>query len=431
MRIIRLAAEAPLTPPSAPAILVVQAENMRVYLDSNATTAVDPSVLEAMVPFLTGDFGNASSIHTPGQRARRAVDEARTSVAALIGAKPGEIVFTSGGTEADNLAVFGAVAASRWVSKHVITTAIEHPAVLDACAALESRGIAVTFIPVGSDGVVSPEEIRRALRDDTVMISVMHANNELGTIQPIEEIGQIAREAKVLFHTDAVQSAGKILLDVDRLGADLLSLSAHKIYGPKGVGALYVRSGTPLEPQFHGGHHERDRRPGTENVPGIAGFGRAAQLARARVADDSARVAALRDHFESALLDAIPASRVNGLAAGAAGAERSNGAPREHRVANTLNILIPGAGGESLVIALDLQGIACSTGAACSSGAVEPSHVLLALGLSADEARSSLRFSLGRNTTAEEIDYAVSVIPGAVERLRAISPTSVVTVAAS
>jgi cysteine desulfurase len=259
----------------------------------------------------------------------------------------------------------------------------------------------------------------------------MHANNELGTIQPIEEIGRIAREAEVLFHTDAVQSAGKIRLDVDRLGADLLSLSAHKIYGPKGVGALYVRPGTPLEPQFHGGHHERDRRPGTENVPGIVGFGSAAQLARARLGEDSARIAALRSRFEAMLLDAIPESRVNGLATGAARAERSNGAPQEHRVANTSNILIPGVGGESLMIALDLQGIACSTGAACSSGAVEPSHVLLALGLSADEARSSLRFSLGRNTTAEEIDYAISVIPGAVERLRAISPTPVVTAAAS
>jgi len=396
---------------------------MRAYLDYNSTTPVDREVLEAMLPYLAENFGNASSIHSPGQQARGAVDRARDSVAALLGAKPAEIVFTSGGTEADNLALFGVAAASTKTRKHIVTTAIEHHAVLNSCQELERQGIDVTYVPVGSDGVVNPDDIRRALRPETILISVMHANNELGTIQPVEEIGHIAAEADVYFHCDAVQAAGKLPLDVNRLGADLLSISAHKIYGPKGAGALYVRSGTPLTPQFHGGHHERDRRPGTENVPGIVGLGKAAELARIRLAGNNAassseleRIAALRDRLEERLLDEIPSVSVNGDAG--------------RRVGNTSNLTFAGAGGESLVIALDLQGIACATGAACSSGAVEPSHVLLAIGLSADDARSSLRFSLGRNTTPEEIDYAIRVIPGVVERLRSLSPLSAGTVAA-
>ena len=389
---------------------------MRAYLDYNSTTPVDPEVLAAMLPFLAENFGNASSIHSPGQAARGAVDRARESVAALLGAKAGEIVFTSGGTEADNLALFGLVFALKTAQKHVITTAIEHHAVLNSCQELERQGIDVTFVPVGRDGIADPEDIRRALRPETVLISVMYANNELGTIQPVEEIGRIAAEADVYFHCDAVQAAGKLPLDVNRVGADLLSISAHKIYGPKGAGALYVRAGTPLAPQFHGGHHERDRRPGTENVPGIVGLGKAAELARVNVASEAKRVAELRDRLEESLLAAIPSIRVNGGAG--------------HRVANTSNLAFSGAGGEALVIALDLQGIACSTGAACSSGAIEPSHVLLAIGLSADDARSSLRFSLGRHTTPEEIDYARSVIPTAVERLRSLSPHAVSTVAA-
>jgi len=396
---------------------------MRAYLDYNSTTPVDREVLEAMLPYLAENFGNASSIHSPGQQARGAVDRARDSVAALLGAKPAEIVFTSGGTEADNLALFGVAAASTKTRKHIVTTAIEHHAVLNSCQELERQGIDVTYVPVGSDGVVNPDDIRRALRPETILISVMHANNELGTIQPVEEIGHIAAEADVYFHCDAVQAAGKLPLDVNRLGADLLSISAHKIYGPKGAGALYVRSGTPLTPQFHGGHHERDRRPGTENVPGIVGLGKAAELARIRLAGNNAassseleRIAALRDRLEERLLDEIPSVSVNGDAG--------------RRVGNTSNLTFAGAGGESLIIALDLQGIACATGAACSSGAVEPSHVLLAIGLSADDARSSLRFSLGRNTTPEEIDYAIRVIPGVVERLRSLSPLSAGTVAA-
>jgi cysteine desulfurase len=383
---------------------------MRIYLDYNATTPVDPAVLDTMLPYFAETFGNASSIHSPGQRAHSAVDASRASAAALLGAKPSEIVFTSGGTESDNLALFGVVAASQEPRKHIITTAIEHHAVLNAAQALEKLGVAVTYIPVGREGVVDPEDIRRALKPETILISVMHANNELGTIQPIEEIGRIAAAAKVLFHCDAVQTAGKMPLDVNPLGVDLLSLSAHKFYGPKGSGALYVRSGTPLEPQFHGGHHERDRRPGTENVPGIVGLGKAAELARKNMMTDCARITTLRNHLEDALLATCGDARVNGN--------------RAQRVSNTSNISFHAAGGEALVIALDLQGIACSTGAACSSGAVGPSHVLIAVGLSPDEARSSLRFSLGRNTTAEEIDEVIAVIPQAVERLRALSPLS-------
>ncbi len=384
--------------------------DMRIYLDYNATTPVDPAVLDAMLPYFAESFGNASSIHSPGQRARGAVDASRASVAALMGAKPSEIVFTSGGTESDNLALFGVVAASQEPRKHIVTTAIEHHAVLNAAQALEKLGIAVTYVPVGREGVVDPEDIRRALKPETILISVMHANNELGTIQPIEEIGRIAAAAKVIFHCDAVQTAGKIPLDVNRLGVDLLTISAHKFYGPKGAGALYVRSGTPLEPQFHGGHHERDRRPGTENVPGIVGLGKAAELARKNMMTDCARITTLRNRLEDALLATCAEARVNGN--------------RAQRVSNTSNISFHAAGGEALVIALDLQGIACSTGAACSSGAVGPSHVLMAIGLSPDEARSSLRFSLGRNTTPEEIDQAIALIPQAVERLRALSPLS-------
>jgi cysteine desulfurase len=383
---------------------------MRIYLDYNATTPVDREVLDAMLPYFSGSFGNASSIHSAGQRGRSAVDAARESVAALLGAKPAEIVFTCGGTEADNLALFGTVTRGDRPRKHLITTAIEHHAVLNSAQALENQGVDVTYVPVGRTGIVDPAEIREAIRPETALISVMLANNEVGTIQPIEEIGRVGADNDIYFHCDAVQAAGKLPLDVNRLGVDLLSISAHKIYGPKGVGALYVRTGMELEPIFHGGHHERDRRPGTENVPGIVGMGKAAELAVKNLATDAARLAALRDKFESALLS-LPGVRLNG--------------DGHHRVPNTCNLSFDAAGGEALVIALDLQGIACSTGAACSSGAVEPSHVLTAIGLSADQARSSLRFSLGRPTTAEEIDRAIEIIPAVVERLRALSPLSV------
>jgi cysteine desulfurase len=401
---------------------------MRAYFDHNATTPVDSAVLAAMLPFLGPEFGNASSIHTSGQRARAAVEEARESVAALIGAQPAEIVFTAGGTEADNLAILGAVAAARRVrgpaaKLHVITTPIEHHAVLHSCQELVRQGVDISFLPVSRDAIVDPDDLRRALRPETVLISVMHANNELGSIQPVGEISRIAAESGVLFHIDAVQSAGKLPVNVGtgvgtavgpaaagagHIRADLLSLSAHKIYGPKGVGALFVRAGTPLDPIAFGGHHERDRRPGTENVPAIAGFGQAASLALRHLESDALRIGALRDRLERELLARIPACRVNGT--------------RRHRVCNTANLGFRFVAGESLVIALDLQGIACATGAACSSGAIDPSHVLLAIGLSREDARGSLRFSLGRATTDAEIDFALGVIPGVVQRLRQLSP---------
>lgn len=390
--------------------MIVPVRRPMIYLDYNATTPVDARVLEAMLPYFEGEFGNASSIHSAGQHARAAVDRARESVAALIGASPAEVVFTSGGTEGDNLALFGLVTAIPRAKKHVITTAIEHHAVLNACQELERRGVDVTYVSAGSHGVLDPDDVRRAITPDTVLVSVMHTNNEIGTIQPIEEIGRIAAAADMYFHCDAVQSAGKLPLDVNGLRVDLLTISAHKIYGSKGVGALYVRPGTPLEPMLFGGHHERDRRPGTENVPGIVGLGKAAELARTHLNEDATRMAALRDRLETALLDAIPDARVNG--------------ERARRVCNTTNVTFTGAGGEALLIALDLEGLACSTGAACSSGSVQPSHVLIAIGLSDDDARSTLRFSLGRGTTRDEIDKAIEIIPRVVERIRSLSPRS-------
>ena len=389
----------------------------RVYLDYNATTPVDPQVLDAMLPYFSGDFANASSIHTPGQRARAAVETAREQVAALIGARPQEIVFTSGGTESDNHAIFGvaqpilAVRSSpaKATAPHIITTAIEHEAVFNACQALETQGVSVTYLPVDRQGLVDPESVRRAIRPETFLITVMHANNELGTLQPLEQMGRIAKEHKVYFHTDAVQSAGKIPIDVNALNVDLLSISGHKLYAPKGVGALYVRSGTRLRQLLYGGHHQRGFRPGTENVAGIVGLGKAAEIARDALPSDAQQVSTLRDKLECGLVERIQQVHVNG-----------GSAPR---TPNTTNVMFAGIEGEALVIALDLKGLACSVGAACSSGAVEPSHVLTAIGLSQEEAKSSLRFSLGRHTTESEIDFALEVIPAAVAQLRALSPT--------
>jgi len=384
---------------------------MRIYLDYNSTTPLDPAVLAAMLPFFGDNFGNANSVHSAGQRARAAVDAARESVARLLGAKSSEIVFTCGGTESDNLAIFGIVNPCDQPRKHVVTTAIEHHAVLNSAQALEKQGVDVTYVPVGRDGIVDPEDIREAVRPETVLISVMLANNELGTIQPVEEVGAIAAEEDVYFHCDAVQAAGKLPIDVQKMGVDLLSISGHKLYAAKGVGALYVRNGTELGSLFFGGHHERDRRPGTENVPGIVGLGKAAELAMESLGADAKRVGELRDRFEAALLNSLGGVHVNGAV--------------NRRVPNTCNLSFDAAGGEALVIALDLQGVMCSSGAACSSGAVEPSHVLTAIGLSPDQARSSLRFSLGHPTSAEEIDKAIRIIPPVVERLRALSPLSV------
>jgi len=383
----------------------------RIYFDNNATTPVERAVLDVMLPFLSADFGNASSIHTFGQRARAAVETAREQVAALINAKPQEVIFTSGGTESDNHAIFGVAQAlsHQRPGTHVITSSLEHEAVLNSCQALEKLGVAVTYLPVSHDGLVDPQEARKAIRPETILITVMHANNELGTVQPLAEIGRIAAEHKICFHTDAVQSIGKIPVDVRALHLDLLSLSGHKLYAPKGIGAIFIKSGTHLRQLLFGGHHQRGFRPGTENVAGIVGLGKAAELAKLSLAEEAARICSLRDRLEQGLLARIPDARANGAAA--------------PRTPNTSNITFGGIEGEALVIALDLQGLACSTGAACSSGAVEPSHVLTAIGLPASEARASLRFSLGRHTTPAEIDTALAIIPAAVERLRRLSPT--------
>ncbi|HSC44635.1 MAG TPA: IscS subfamily cysteine desulfurase [Candidatus Acidoferrum sp.] len=389
----------------------------RVYLDHNATTPVEPEVLDAMLPYFSGEFGNAASIHTPGQRARAAVETAREQVAALVGARPQEIVFTSGGTESDNHAIFGIVRNAAGASKHIITTQIEHEAVLNACQALEKEGgaaagnraaIEVSYLPVAGSGLLDPEAVRDAIRPQTALITVMHANNELGTVQPLELIGKIAAQNDIYFHTDAVQSAGKIPIDVNELHVDLLSLSGHKFYAPKGIGALYIRGGTRLRQLLYGGHHQRGFRPGTENVPGIVGLGKAADLARQSLAQDAARISALRDELERGLLERVPQARANGF-----------GAPR---TPNTTNLVFPGIEGEALIIALDLKGLACSTGAACSSGAIEPSHVLTAIGLPPEEARATIRFSLGRHTTPQDVAFALDAVPRAVAQLRELSP---------
>lgn len=382
----------------------------RVYLDNNATTPLAPEVFEAMKPFLLENFGNASSIHWFGQQAKAALETAREQVARLINARPNEVVFTSGGTESDNSSLFGVVeaAARQGGAKHIIISSIEHQAVLNAAQALEKGGVSVTYAPVGPTGVVDPGAIERAIRPETVLISIMHANNELGTIQPIGEIGRVARQRGVAFHTDAVQSVGKIPVDVEKLNVDLLSLSAHKFHGPKGTGALYVRKGTNLRPLLYGGHHERDRRPGTENVAGAVGAGKAAELAKEKLESDAPRLASLRDRLEGTILSTIPLATRNG--------------DPGHRLPTTSNLRFDHVEGEGFVIALDLKGVACSTGAACSSGSLESSHVLSAIGLSKAQARSSIRFSLGRFNTAEDIDYVLKVLPAVVEHLRAISP---------
>jgi cysteine desulfurase len=378
----------------------------RVYLDNNASTPVLPEVFAAMRPYYEDAFGNASSIHHYGQHARAAVEKARAAVAKLLHARPAEIIFTSGGTEADNLGIFGFAMRG----DHVITSAIEHHAVLNSCKHLEQLGCEVTFVPIGGEGVIDPEEVRKALRPETKLISVMMANNETGVLQPVVEIGRIAREADVFFHTDAVQAAGKVEIDVEKIGCDALSISGHKIHGPQGTGALYLRKGTLIQPLLYGGSHERQRRAGTENLPGIAGLGAAAEIAATWLeAGGATEMAAMRDQLQEAVLSSVDAAGVNG--AGSA------------RVPNTTNLWFDHVEGEALVIALDLKGLAVSSGAACSSGAIEPSHVLLAMGLSTQRARSSIRVSLGKQTTTEDVEFAATVIPETVGRLREISPT--------
>jgi len=372
----------------------------RYYFDHNATTPVSPEVFQAMAPLMTTVFGNASSIHQFGQEARGELDRARRSVAAMLGAKAEEIVFTGGGTEADNMAIFGA-------GGHVITTTVEHPAVLQAAQQLPD----VTFVSVDSQGLVDPQAVRAAIRPDTKLISVMHVNNELGVVQPVREIAEIAREAGVLFHSDGVQAMGKIPVNIGDLGVDLYSISAHKIYGPKGMGALYIRKGTELRPLLFGGPHERKMRAGTENVPGAVGFGRAAEWVVEESGTEAARLSALRDRLEQGILARVSGAHVNGA-----------GAPR---VGNTSNIRFDGIDSEPLLIALDLKGFAVSSGSACSSGATEPSHVLAAIGLTREQARSSVRFSLGRSNDAEQIDALIDAVVEVVSRLRKLAPAYV------
>ncbi|MSO21047.1 MAG: cysteine desulfurase [Acidobacteria bacterium] len=393
---------------------------MRAYFDHNATTPIEPVVLDAMLPYLRHEFGNASSIHTPGQRARAAVERARTQTAALIGAHSEEIIFTSGGTESDNLAILGVARANRSSRRHIITTAIEHHAVLHPCRALGQKSFDVTYLSPDQHGFVTPESLRAAIRPETLLVSIMHANNETGAIQPIAELAAIAHRAGSLFHTDAVQSAGKIPTDVPTLGVDLLSLSAHKFYGPKGVGALFLKTGVALEPLLHGGHNFGEPRPGTENVAGIVGLGAAAQFATKHMQNDAVQIRALRDQIESTMLREFPRDICLPNFPLLPGAE-SDGA----RMPNTTNFSFQGVDGEAMVIALDLSGFSCSTGSACSSGTVEPSHVLLALGRSPQMARGGLRISLGRHNTNAEVDSLARVLIDAVRRLRALSPDAV------
>jgi len=377
----------------------------RVYLDNNATSPLLPEVFEAMRPYFLEKFGNASSIHQQGQQARAAVENAREHLAELLNCRAAEIVFTSGGTEGDNLALFGLVSPG----DHVITSAIEHHAVLNACKRLESLGCDVTYLPVDGRALIDPHDVKRALRSNTKLISIIFGNNETGVLQDVGEIGKIAAEADVYFHTDAVQAAGKVPIDVKKIACDLLTLTAHKMHGPIGAGALFVRKGTLLQPMMYGGRHERSRRAGTENLPGIVGLGKAAEIARNGFSDGSVdRMASLRNQVEKTVVETLDKVRVNSV-----------GAPR---VPNTTNIVFDCLEGEAMVIALDLKGLSVSTGAACSSGAIEPSHVLTAMGLSPDRARASVRFSLGKQNTADDIDLALQLIPEVVTRLRELSP---------
>ncbi|MFZ0136542.1 MAG: aminotransferase class V-fold PLP-dependent enzyme [Candidatus Sulfotelmatobacter sp.] len=377
----------------------------RIYLDNNATTPVLPEVFEAMRPYFGERFGNASSIHHHGQDTRSAVERARDSVAALLGCRASEVVFTSGGTEGDNLAIAGLTGPA----DHIVTSRIEHHAVLHACKHLEDTGCEVTYLPVDARGLIDPDDVRRALRPNTKLISIMIANNETGVLQPVEEIGKIAAEADVYFHADAVQAAGKVPIDVKQVGCNALTISGHKMHAPQGVGALYLRKGTRLQPLFYGGRHERSRRAGTENVPGIVALGKAAELAmQGFERRDDKKTSALRDRLQQGILAQVEEAGVNGGGA--------------VRVPNTTNIYFDHIEGEAMVIALDLKGLAVSTGAACSSGAIEPSHVLIAMELQADRARASIRFSLGKQNTEDDIDLALALVPETVARLRELSP---------
>jgi len=380
----------------------------RIYLDYNATTPLHPGVLEAMLPYYKSIFGNASTIYSFGQEARKAIDDAREALACLIGAEPKEIVFTSGGTEADNFALRGVASALKGKGGHIITSSVEHHAVLSTCKYLEKMGKKITYLPVDKYGWLDPDRVKEAITNETILISIIYANNEIGTIEPIAEIGKIARACGIYFHTDAVQTVGKIPINVNELGIDLLSLSAHKFYGPKGVGALYIRKGTKIHPLIHGGEQERKRRAGTENVPCIVGLGETAKIASKEMRQEYSYVKKLRDRLENKIKDNIDHIRFNGH-------------PTE-RLPNTSNVSFEFIEGESLVLNLDLKGIAASTGSACASGSLEPSHVLSAIGVPPVIAQGSIRFSLGRDNKEEDIDYTVENLVEIVERLREMSP---------
>ena len=380
----------------------------RVYLDNSATTAVDQAVIETMLPYFDKAYGNASSFHSFGREAARALESARDQVATLIGAKPSEIYFTAGGTESDNIAILGIAYANRDKGNHIITTAIEHPAVLETCRHLEESGFKVTYLPVDIDGRVSLSDLREAITEETILITIMHANNEIGTIQHVRDMGALARDRDVAFHTDAVQSIGKVPLDVEFSNIDLLSISSHKLHGPKGAGALYMREGTAITPVIFGGGHERGLRPSTENVPGIAGFGKACEIAHNRLDEDIEHMTSLRDKLIKGILDAIPKSVLNG--------------PCSDRLCNNVNISFEAVEGEALILALDRVGIAASTGSACSSKKSTASHVLLATGLSEQMAYGSLRLSLSRYTTEDDVGYVLEKLPSIVQRLRSMSP---------
>jgi len=379
----------------------------RIYMDHSATTPVAPEVLEAMLPYFSEKFGNASSLHSFGLEAKEALEESREKVAGLLGAKPEEIIFTAGGTESDNLALKGIARKNQKSGKHIITTRVEHPAILECCRKLEKEGFEVTYLPVTNEGLVEIATLESAIRSDTILISVMHANNEVGTIQPLEEIGRLAAEKDIYLHTDAVQSVGKIPTDVNKLGVDLLSLSAHKLYGPKGVGALYIRNGTRLESIIQGGGHERGLRSGTENIAGIVGLARAGELASQEMASEARRLTDLRDKLARKVLDSVKEAWINGT--------------MKMRLPGNLNFGFKYVEGESLLLFLDSIGISVSTGSACSSHKLEPSHVLLSLGLKPEECHGSLRITLGRSNTIEEVDYVALGIARAVERFRGIS----------
>jgi len=379
-----------------------------IYLDHSATTPIRPEVLESMYPYFTDVFGNASSIHTFGQQAKKALEDSREVVAEILDTSPEEIIFTSGGTEATNLAIKGVLRSRLKKGNQIITSSIEHHATLYTCQYLEREGFQVIYLPVDQHGKVDPDDVKRAITDKTVLISIMHANNEVGTIQPIEEIGEIARSGGVLFHTDGVQSVGKIPVNVDDLKVDFLSLSGHKFYGPKGVGILYARKGAPFEPLFQGGHHELNRRPGTENIPGIVGLARAMELAEEEMDQVGSRERTLRDAFWEVIQSEIEGVYLNGH-------------PTD-RVPPILNVSFEFVDGESVILNLDLKGIAVSTGSACTSDALEPSHVLRAMGVSPRLAQGAVRFSLGRETTQEQLDYTAAVLVETIQRLRSMSP---------